>query len=246
LDARFPKPCDDTRVREAKAGFSRAEVEYHLSRDPVRVPIRAPVAWALARRAFVATAERRRRQTALLCHVWWLRRGSNVALLAVGNVEPQADGTPHYVVLTQSTEAARALLAHSQPAPRPQDARLGGDLNPPHTVLRRLLGDLARRAISTRLFTASKSTKAASLSSGWQLAQLQQMGGAAPVGTLFGSHSPRSGGPTATFASGVPRGATAELSGKTERTVAVSYIAELTLPTILNRLLIGPLLPRAA
>jgi len=89
----------------------------------VRVPIQARVAWALARRAFVATAERRRRQTALLCQVWWLRPGSDVALLAVGNVEPQAEVAPHYVVLTQKTEAARGLLAHSQPAPRPQDSR---------------------------------------------------------------------------------------------------------------------------
>jgi len=113
-------------------------------------------------------------------------------------------------------------------------------------VLRRLLGDLARRAPSTRLFTASKSTQAASLFSGWLLAKLRQMGGAAPVGTFYGSHFPRSGGPTAASAAGVPWGATAELSGTTERTVAASYISALTLPTILDRFFFEPLLPRAA
>ena len=38
LAAGSPNPCDDARVREAKAGFRRADIECRLSPEPVRVP----------------------------------------------------------------------------------------------------------------------------------------------------------------------------------------------------------------
>jgi len=104
LAAGSPNPCDDARVREAKAGFRRADIECRLSPEPVRVPIRDRVARALARRALVATSERRRRRTALVGRFWWLRRGSGVEPLRVGEVKAQADGSTHYAVPPHETE----------------------------------------------------------------------------------------------------------------------------------------------
>jgi len=117
LAAGLPNPCDDSRVREAKAGFRRADLEIRPSRDLVRVPLPAKVVWSLARRALDAAPTRRRRLTALVCQFWWLRRASDVARLNVGEVEARADGTTHYVVPRHKTEAVRGLLARSVPPP---------------------------------------------------------------------------------------------------------------------------------
>jgi len=68
--AGLPDPCDDERVREAKADFRLADIEIRPSDFPIRVPFPATVAWALARRALIARSPRNRRLTALVFQVW--------------------------------------------------------------------------------------------------------------------------------------------------------------------------------
>jgi len=246
LAAGHTNPCDDTRVREAKAGFRRAGLALRPARDPVRVPLSARVVWDLARRATTAAPARRRRLTALICQFWWLRRASDVARMKVGEVEARPDGTTHYVVPRHKTEAEMGLIARSLPAPRPLDAPAGGQGDVPHVLLRRLLDDLSHRPPSARLFTTCSTTQAAKLFSGWLLAELRLMGVVAPVGTFYASHSLKSGGATAANAAGVPRGAIAELSATTERTLAASYISALAPPTDFDRFFFGRLLPPTA
>lgn len=243
LAAGYANACDDTRVREAKAGFRRADLQFRPSCERVRAPLPARLAWTLARRALDAPAARRQRLTALVCQFWWMRRSSDVARLAVGEVEARLDGSTHYVVPRHKTEAARGLLARSLPPPRPEDARPDGEPDLPHFLLQRLLGDLAHLPVSARLFTTCRAQVAAKLFSAWLLEELRLMGIVAPVGTFYASHSLKSGGATAANAAGVPRGAIAELSATTERTLAASYISALAPPTDYDRVFFGRLLP---
>lgn len=164
-----------------------------------------------------------------------MRRSSDVARLAVGEVEARLDGSTHYVVPRHKTEAARGLLARSLPPPRPEDARPDGEPDLPHCLLQRLLGDLAHLPVSARLFTTCRAQVAAKLFAAWLLEELRLMGIVAPVGTFYASHSLKSGGATAANAAGVPRGAIAELSATTERTLAASYISALAPPTDYDR-----------
>lgn len=210
------------------------------------MPLSAQVVSDLARRALTAAPARRRRLTALVCQFWWLRRASDLARMTVGEVDARPDGTTHYVMPRHKTAAATVLIARSLPAPRPQDAPAGGQGDLPHVLLRRLLDDLSRYPTASRLFTTCGEKQAAKLFCGWLLAELRLMGVVAPVGAFYASHSLKSGGATAANAAGVLRGAIAELSATTERTLAASYISALAPPTDFDGFFFARLLPRVA
>lgn len=238
LAAGHANPCDHDAVREARAGFRRADLACRPVVKVKRVPLPSAVAWRLAQAAMVAPLARCRRLTALVTQFWWLRRAADISRVMLHEVDLRTDGTTHYMVPRHKTDARAGMLARSLP-PSPHAPDL------PHLLLRRLVAAdrAAGKPPSARLFTSCAPDDAATMMTAWLRRALQQLGVVAPVGTCYASHSLKSGGATSANAAGIPRGAIAELSATTERTLADSYISALAVPSDCDRFFFARLLP---
>jgi len=103
LAADQPNPCDDDRVREAKAGFCRAGITYRPVIQLARVPLPAFVAWQLAALALRSPTVRRHQLTAVVLQFWWMRRAEDITRLTLGDDDVRADGTSAYQVPRHKT-----------------------------------------------------------------------------------------------------------------------------------------------
>ena len=240
LAAGQPNPCDDVTVREAKAGFRRAGLAYRPVTKLARVPLPAAVAWQLAALAARSPTVRRHRLTAVVLQFWWMRRAGDITRLTLGDVDVRADGSTAYQVPRPKTEAESGMIARRMPAA----VHTGADL--PHVLLMRLVADFraAGRPASARLFTTCRPDAASNLITAWLRDGLRRLGVTPAVGTVYASHSLKSGGATAANAAGVNRGAIAALSATTEQTLAASYISSLVVPSEFDRFFFARLLPR--
>jgi len=235
-----PNPCDDDRVREVKAGFRRANLAYRPVTKLARVPLPAAVVWRLAALAGRSPPVRRHQLTAVVLQFWWMRRAGDITRLILGDVDVRADGSSAYQVPRHKTEADAGLIARRMPAA----VHSGADL--PHLLLARLVADFraAGQPPTARLFTSCRPEAAAALVTTWLRDGLRRLGVTPSVGTVYASHSLKSGGATAANAAGVNRGAIAELSATTEPTLAASYISSLVVPSVFDRFFFARLLPR--
>lgn len=238
LAAGHAHPCDHDAVREARAGFRRADLAYRPVVKVKRVPLPSTVAWQLAQTAMVALLARGRRLTALVTQFWWLHRAADISRVMLHEVDLRADGATHYMVPRQETDARAGMLARSlHPSPHAPDL--------PNLLLRRLVAadGAAGKPPSTRLFTTCAPDDASTVLTSWLRRALHRLGVVALVGTWYASHSLKSGGATSANAVGIPRSAIAELSATTERTLADSYISALAVPSDCNRFVFARLLP---
>ncbi|OSX80235.1 hypothetical protein BU14_0056s0018, partial [Porphyra umbilicalis] len=233
LAAGQPNPCDDDRVREAKAGFRRAGLAYRPVTKLARVPLPAAVAWQLAALALRSPKVRCHQLTAVVLQFWWMRRAGDITRLTLGDVDVRADGSSAYQVPRHKTEADTGLTTRRMPA----GVHPGADL--PHVLLTRLVADFraAGRPPTTRLFTTCGPDAAATLVTTWLRDGLRRLG--MTPGRWYGS-----GGATAANAAGVNRGAIAALSATTEPTLAASCISSLVVPSVFDRFFFARMLPR--
>jgi len=169
-----------------------------------------------------------------------MRRAGDITRLTLGDVEVRADGSSACQVPPHKTDADIGLIACRMPAA----VHTGADL--PHVLLARLVADFraAGRPPTARLFTACRPDAAAALVTTWLRDGLRRLGVTPDVGTVYASHSLKSGGATAANAAGVNRGAIAALSATTEPTSATSYIWRLVVPSVFDRFFFSRLLPR--
>jgi len=235
-----PNPCDHASVREAKAGFRRAGLLYRPVIKPVRVPSTSAVARKLAELAMRSSPARRHQLTAVVRQFWWMRRASDITRLTLADVDVRADGSAAYHVPRHKTGAERGLIARRMPP------SVHGGVDLPFALLARLVAGLraGHHRPSARLFTKCASAMASALITTWLQAGLFFLNFTPSVGTVYASHSFKSGGATAANAAGVNRGAISALSATTEPTLAASYISALTVASKYDRFFFARLLPR--
>jgi len=240
LAAGQPNPRDHASVREAKAGFRRAGLRYRPVVKPVRVSLPAAVAWRLAEMVMRSPRPLCHQLTAVVLQFWWMRRAGDITRLTLGDVDVRVDGSAAYQVPRHKTEADRGLIARHMP----QSVHDGVDL--PFALLTRLVPDFraATSPPSARLFTACAPVAASAVLTTWLRDGLRRLQVTPSVGTVYASHSLKSGGATSANAAGVNRGAIAALSATTEPTLAASYISALTVPSAYDRFFSARLLPR--
>lgn len=226
-------------MREAKAGFRRADVALRPVTKLIRAPLPAALAWRLATAALSAMPSRRRRLKALVIQFWWMRRPGDITRLRLQDVDVRADGSTHYKVPRHKTEARAGLIARTMPA------WPGSPLDLPHVLLRQLVSEdrAAGRPPSAYVFVSCAAQGASALLTTWLRQELALLGASPPVGTYYASHSLKAGDATAAHAAGVPRGMVAALSATTERTLATSYISPLVTPSDYDRYLFARLRP---
>jgi len=138
------------------------------------------------------------------------------------------------------TEADRGLIARRMP-PSVHD---GVDL--PFALLTHLETDFraATSPPSARLFTTCAPVAASAVITTWLRDGLGSLQVTPSVGTVYASHSLKSGGATSANAAGVNRGAIAALSSTREPTLAASYISARAVPSAYDRFFFARLLPR--
>lgn len=243
LAAGFPNPCATDIVGEAIDGFTNAWLDQHGS-NPKRVALPASVVWRLAQLAFSAPDRLLRlRLTAVVAHFFMCRCAKDVLALKAADVRLAADGGLSFQITRSKTDAKRPggeRIAHSYP---PSTFASVPDL--PVLLLRRALADHAlHRRPCDRLFPASAQDPGTILS-GWLRAGLQLLDVSAPVGTVYASHSCRSGGCTALRTVGMGFGAVAQWASMSVETLIKSYNDALPVPTLEAHLFFGRLLPRA-
>lgn len=243
LDAGFSNPCATDLVAEALDGFTNAWLDRHGAK-PKRVALPASVAWRLAMLAFSSPDHLLRlRLTAVVSHFVMCRRAKDVLNLTAADVRLSADGGLSFQITRSKTDAKRPggeRIAHTYP--RSSFASVP-DL--PVLLLRRALAEHASaRRPSDRLFPAP-SQDPGTILSGWLRAGLQLLGVTAPVGTVYASHSCRSGGCTALRTVGKGLDAVAQWAGMSIETLTKSYNDALAVPTLEAHFFFGRLLQRA-
>ena len=169
-----------------------------------------------------------------------MRRAGDITRLTLADSDVRADGSAAYQVPRHNTEAARGLITRRMPP----SVHEGVDL--PFALLIRLVADFRAggHRPSVRLFTTCAPSAASALVTAWLRSGLQRLRVTPSVGTVYASHSLKSGGATSANAAGVPWGAIAALSATTELTLAASYITALTVPSAYDRFFFARLLPR--
>lgn len=239
LAAGLVNPCDHEAVREAKSGYRRAGLALRPVTTTVRTPLPSHAAWKLARLASTSPPPLRRRLTALVMQFWWMRRAKDITRLTLEDVDPRPDGSVSYKILHHKTAARKGLITRTMPA------GVDGVANLPYVLISRLVRErrAAGYAAASRLFTACEARAASGLLTKWLRDGLARVAVTPAVGTCYASHSLKSGGATSANAAGVTRGAIAELSVTTERTLAESYISALTVPSRFDWFFFARLLP---
>ena len=169
-----------------------------------------------------------------------MRRAGDITRLTLADSDVRADGSAAYQVPRHNTEAARGLITRRMPP----SVHEGVDL--PFALLIRLVADFRAggHRPSVSLFTTCATSAASALVTAWLRSGLQRLSVTPSVGTVYASHSLKSGGATSANAAGVPWGAIAALSATTELTLAASYITALTVPSAYDRFFFARLLPR--
>lgn len=239
LAAGFLNLCDHEAVREAKSGYRRAGLALRPVTKTFRAPLPSHAAWKLARLAATAPPTLRRRLTALVMQFWLMRRAKDITRLALDDVDPRPDGSVSYTILHHKTAAHKGLITRTMPA------GAGGAADLPYVLITRLVRErrAAGYAASSRLFSACDARAASGLLTEWLRDGLARVAVTPAVGTCYASRSLKSGGATLANAAGVARGAIAELSATTERTLAESYISALTVPSRFDWFFFARLLP---
>lgn len=243
LAAGFPNPCASDLVAEALDGFTNAWLDTHGAK-PKRIALPAAAAWRLAQLAY-ASRDRlvRLRLTAVVSHFFMCRRAQDVLNLRAADVRLSLDGGLSFQITRSKTDAKRPggeRIAHSYP---PSSFESVPDL--PILLLRRVLAEHAlHRRPCDRLFPAPARDAGAVLS-GWLRAGLHMLGVVAPVGSVYASHSCRSGGCTALRTVGKGLDAVAQWAGMTIETLTKSYNDALVVPSLEAHFFFGRLLPRA-
>lgn len=243
IAAGFPNPCSTDLVADALAGFTNAWLDSHGSKAK-RVALPATVAWRLAGLAMTTQSTTiRSRLTAVVAHYFMCRRAKDVLSLKAQDVQMLADGGVSFQICRTKTDAKRPggeRLAHTFP---PITFSSIPDL--PVLLLRRALA--AHRSYhrpDQRLFPAP-SGDAGTILSGWLRAGLTMLGVEPAVGTVYASHSCRSGGCTAMRSVGIGLDAVAQWAGMTVETLTKSYNDALAVATPEAHYFFGRLLPRA-
>ena len=235
-----PNPCDHASVCEAEAGFRRAGLLYRPVIKSVRVPLPSAVSWGLAELAMRSPQARLHRLTAVVLHFWWMHRASDITRLTLADVVVRADGSAAYQGPRHKTEAEQGLIARRMPP------SVHGRVDLPFALLARLVADLraAPHRPSARLFTKCAPAAESALITTWLHDGLHRLRVTPSVGTVYASHSLKSGGATAANAAGDNRGAISALSATTEPTLAASYISALTVASKYDWFFFARLLPR--